>query len=341
MADRLRFKETLMLLDPLKIRDLELPNRVVMAPMSQRSADQTGCANSWHLVHYGSRAVGGVGLVMIEDSAVSPEGRGHGGALGLYTDEQAAALAPIVEFCHQQGAKVGVQLGHTGRKAFADSDALNQVVGATGAPFNASSHQPHALTDEEIGDLVAAFGQAAARASQVGVDVIEIHASHGYLIHEFLSPLTNHRSGPYGGDPEANSRFLLDIVERVRAACGPGMPLFVRLAIDDLADGGWHADDAIPVINQLSRAGCDAIDAAAGGAVEGASSFEIPVDFRNLAAQVRERTGVPTIVAGGISSAEAAEAALAGSDCDLVAIGRLLLTNPFWVNSLKESTQAR
>ena len=329
-----------MLLDPLKVRDLELPNRVVMAPMSQRSADETGCAGTWHLVHYGARAVGGVGLVMIEDSAVSPEGRGHGGALGLYTDEQAAALAPIVGFCHEQGAKVGVQLGHTGRKAFTDHAALNQVVGATGQRFNASSHPPHALTEEEVHDLVAAFGRSAARARQVGVDVIEIHASNGYLIHEFLSPLTNHRSGPYGGSPEANSRFLLEIVEQVRAACGPGVPLFVRLTIDDLADGGWCADDAVPVINQLSDAGCDVIDAAAGGAVEGASSVEVPVDFRDLAAQVRAGTGVPTMVAGGISSAEAAEDALAAGACDLVGIGRLLLTDPFWVNSLKDPSHA-
>jgi 2,4-dienoyl-CoA reductase-like NADH-dependent reductase (Old Yellow Enzyme family) len=330
-----------MLLDPLKIRGLELPNRVVLAPMSQRSADETGCASTWHLVHYGSRAVGGVGLVMIEDSAVSPEGRGHSGALGLYTDEQAAALAPIVEFCHDQGAKVGVQLGHAGRKAFTDSPALNRIVGATGQRFNASSHQPHGLTGEEIRELVGAFGRAAARASQIGVDVIEIHASNGYLIHEFLSPLTNHRVGPYGGNPEANSRFLVDIVEAVRAACGPEMPLFVRLTIDDLADGGWHVDDALPVISRLASAGCDAIDAAAGGAVEGASSFEVPVDFRSLAARVRQATGMPTIVAGGISTAEAAEAALADGACDLVAVGRLLLTNPFWVNSLKESAGGR
>lgn len=330
-----------MLLDPLKIRGLELPNRVVMAPMSQRAADESGCAGTWHLVHYGSRAVGGVGLVMIEDSAVSPEGRGHIGALGLYTDSQAAALAPIVQFCHEQGAKVGVQLGHTGRKAFADSAALNRIVGATGQRFNPSSHQPHGLTGEEIRDLVSAFGRSAARARAIGVDVIEIHASNGYLIHEFLSPLTNHRVGPYGGNPEANSRFLVEIVEQVRAACGPEMPLFVRLSIDDLAEGGWHVDDALPVITRLGGAGCDVIDAAAGGAVEGASSFEVPVDFRNLAAQVREATGMPTIVAGGIGTAEAAERALADGACDLVAVGRLLLSNPFWVNSLRESTEGR
>lgn len=330
-----------MLFDPLKIRGLELPNRIVMAPMSQRSADESGCAGTWHLVHYGSRAVGGVGLVMIEDSAVSPEGRGHSGALGLYTDQQAAALAPIVEFCHEQGAKVGVQLGHAGRKAFADSPALNRIVGATGQRFNASSHQPHGLTGEEIRELVDAFGRSAERAKHIGVDVIEIHASNGYLIHEFLSPLTNHRVGSYGGNPDANSRFLLDIVESVRAACGPEMPLFVRLSIDDLADGGWHVDDALRVISRLGSVGCDAIDAAAGGAVEGASSFEVPVDFRDLAAQVRAGTGMPTIVAGGISTAEAAEAALTDGACDLVAVGRLLLTNPFWVNALKESTGGR
>ncbi|NMO94026.1 hypothetical protein [Actinomycetospora sp. TBRC 11914] len=322
-----------MLLDRLTIRDVELPNRVVMAPMSQRAADPTGRATPWHLVHYGARAVGGVGLIMIEDCAVAPEGRGHSGALGLWDDDQGDALRPVVEFCHDQGATVGLQLGHTGRKAFADeADPLDPVVGATGEPFDAASHEPRALSDEEVRRLVGAYGQAAARARRIGVDVVEVHASNGYLLHEFLSPLTNTRPGPYG--PDGAERVLVEVVAAVRDAVGPGAPVFVRLCVDDLAAGGWRPETVTPVVESLRRAGCDVVDAAAGGAVDGASSFDRPVDFTGLAREIRTRTGVPTVVAGGIADAAAADEALASGACDLVAVGRLLLENPYWAASL-------
>lgn len=323
-----------MLLDSLTIRDVELPNRVVMAPMSQRAADTTGCATPWHLVHYGARAIGGVGLIMIEDCAVTPGGRGHSGALGLWDDDQGESLRPIVKFCHRQGAKVGVQLGHTGRKAFADEvEPLAPVIGATGEPFDGTSHPPRLLSDEGVRELVRAFGEAAARARQVGVDVIEVHAANGYLIHEFLSPLTNTRSGPFGQDAGAE-RFLVEVVAAVRAAVDPGTPVFVRLPVDDLAPGGWRPETVTPVVQSLRQAGCDVIDAAAGGVVDGASSFDRPVDFTGLAREVRERTGAPTLVAGGVTDADGADEALASGACDLVAVGRLLLQNPNWVASL-------
>ncbi|BBX62227.1 oxidoreductase [Mycobacterium saskatchewanense] len=329
-----------MLLDPLIIRGLELPNRVMMAPMSQRAADTAGRAGDWHMVHYGSRAIGGVGLVMLEDSAVAPAGRGHSRALGLYDDEQAEALSRIVEFCHTQGTKVGVQLGHAGRKAYADeSEPLVPVVGATGKPFSPDGHVPRKLSDEQIRVLVRDFAAAAERARRVGVDVIEIHAAHGYLIHEFLSPLTNTRSGPFGGNPAGRSRFLHEVVEAVRAACGADMPMFVRLAVEDLAPNGWTLDDSAVVINQLGEAGCDLIAPIAGGAVMGSSMFEHPVDFLGLASDVRARTGMATAASGGIADAASATRALTESRCDIVAIGRLLLHNPFWVASLGEDTE--
>lgn len=329
-----------MLFDPLTIRGVEFPNRVVMAPMSQRATDSSGRAGDLHLVHWGSRAVGGVGLVMIADNAVAPAGRQHSCGLGLYDDEQAEALSRIAEFCHDQGAKVAVQLTHGGRKAFADEGVpLVPVVGATGEPFSADSHVPLALTDEQVPPLVDAFAAAARRARHAGVDVVEIHAAHGYLIHEFLSPLTNRRGGPYGASPEGRSRLLLEIVEAVRAACGPDMPLFVRLSVEDLAPNGWTLDDSVVLVGKLAEAGCDLIAALAGGAVEGWSMFERPVDFLGLAGDVRARTGIATAACGGITDAEAARRALAESRCDLVAIGRLLLHNPFWVASVRNASK--
>ena len=331
-----------MLFDPLTIRDVELPNRVMMAPMSQRAADSAGCAGDWHLVHYGSRAVGGVGLVMIEDNAVAPAGRGHSRALGLYDDSQAEALRRVVDFCHAQGAKVGVQIGHAGRKAYADeSQPLDAVVGATGKPFTAGGHMPQALSDERVEALVHDFAAAAERARNVGADVVEIHAGHGYLVHEFLSPLTNTRVGRYGGSREGRSRFLLDIVAAVRRVCGPGVPLFVRLAVDDLVAGGLTLDDSVVLIDKLKEAGCDLVAAIAGGAVEGASMFERPVDFLGLASDVRARTGIATAASGGVADAAAASRALSESRCDIVAIGRLLLHNPFWVASLDKGSLER
>ena len=327
-----------MLFDPLTIRYVELRNRVMMAPMSLRASDTSGRIGDAHLVHYGSRAVGGVGLVMFADNAVAPAGRQHSCGLGLYDDEQAQALSRVAEFCHAQGAKVAVQLTHGGRKAYAEEGAPPvPVVGATGKPFSPISHVPQALTDEQVKALVGDFVDAALRARRAGVDMVEVHAAHGYLVHEFLSPLTNTRGGSYGGSLERRSQFLLEIVEAVRAECGPSMPLIVRLSVEDLAPNGWTLDDSVVLIKKLAEAGCDLIATIAGGAVEGWSMFERPVDFLGLAGDVRARTGVATIASGGISDAAGATRALAESQCDIVGIGRLLVQNPFWVASVRDA----
>jgi NADPH2 dehydrogenase len=320
--------------EPFKLRGVRIPNRVVMAPMSQGAATATGRAGDYHFVHYGARALGGVGLIMLEDSAVTSAGRASAGSLGLYNDTQARALRRIIDFCKSRGSAVGVQIGHAGRKAFSGEPAPARVVGASGKRFAPDSHHPHPLSETEVRGLVARFEAAASRAAACGADVIEIHASHGYLLHEFLSPLTNDRTDRYGGDLRRNARFMRDVVRSVRAAIGEDRVLMVRMPIDDLSPGGLGPADALKVADELLDVGCDVIDAAAGGA-DKATQFNTHVDFASLARSTRQALGVPTVMAGGISSAKDAAQALSDGTCDLVAIGRLLLENPYWVNGIR------
>jgi NADPH2 dehydrogenase len=325
---------------PFEMRGTTLRNRIVMAPMSQGASDSSGQVKDWHFVHYGSRAVGGAGLIMLEDSAVAPDGRGSTRSLGLYNDAQAGALRRVIDFCQSQGARVGVQLGHAGFKAFAEEPTEAPVVSATETPYSASTHPPRALSADEVADLVGQFASSASRAIESGTDVIEIHASHGYLLHQFLSPITNTRDDRYGGDLRRNARFLIEVVEAVRSVMSSQHLLMVRLPIDDLAPGGLRPADAFEVGRELISAGCDIIDASAGGVVENATQFDRPVDFLELARTTRQALDVPTVVSGGIASAAAAEQAVAEDACSLVAIGRLLLENPYWVNNVRNQLTA-
>ena len=319
------------LFQPLVLGTVTIPNRIMMSPMSQHAADEGGCATHWHLVHYGSRAVGGVGLIMIEDTAVAAAGRAGPRSLGLYTDGQMRALAPTVDFCREQGAAVGIQLGHTGRKAFADCPEVPaEIVGASGRPFGPAGHPPRRLSAEALGEIVSAFASAAGRAAQIGVDVIEIHASHGYLLHEFLSPLTNDRDDDFGGDAHRRARLLRAVVCAVRGAAGDRPAIFVRLAVDDLVEGGLTARDCTDLVADLTRLGADAIDVGAGGAVPESLGQISGADAAQLSAVVRQATGVTTIVSGGVGDRETAERILETGAGDLLAIGRLLLGNPYW-----------
>jgi NADPH2 dehydrogenase len=252
------------LFEPLTLGELEIRNRIMMSPMSQRAASEDGRADDWHLVHYGSRAVGGCGLVMVEDTAVSPLGRTSRRALGLYTPEQAEALGRIVSFCHAQGAVVGVQLAHAGRKAFADSRGGVGSVSASPEAFAPGWVAPLQASTEDLASVVGAFAGATRLASDAGFDVIEVHAAHGYLLHQFLSPLTNFRDDAYGGDGQARMRLLLEVVGAVRAQWPAGRPLFVRLPAGDGPGEGLGIGEMVECAYACMAAGADLIDISGG-----------------------------------------------------------------------------
>ena len=268
------------LFEPLTLRGLTVKNRVWVAPMCQYMVERRdGIPTPWHLVHLGARAQGGFGLILTEATAVAPEGRISPEDTGLWNDEQRDAWLPIVEFVHSQGSAIGIQLAHAGRKAstfrgFPGEPQGNVPVGDGGWATISASDQafagyeaPRALDQTEIGNVVEAFAAAARRADEAGFDVVEIHAAHGYLIHQFLSPLSNHRSDAYGGDFSGRVKLLLDIVDAVRAVWPTGKPLFVRLSATDWASGGWDADQTVQLSSRLRGRGVDLVDVSSGGTV--------------------------------------------------------------------------
>ena len=328
------------LFDPLKLGDLEIRNRIMMSPMSQRAAGEDACTTDWHLVHYGSRAVGGCGLVMIEDTAVQARGRTSHTALGLYADEQAAALERIVSFCRVQGAAVGVQLAHAGRKALADDRGAADAIAPSPVAFGPGWIAPHEASELELDGVVCAFAEATRLALSIGVDVIEVHAAHGYLLHQFLSPLTNFRADAYGCAAAAGRRrLLLEVVGAVREQCPAGAPLFVRLPAGDGQPGGLEIDEVAECAELCADAGANLIDITGGTPVlEGrrAASEEV---FGLAAALVRAgHTSVA--VGGGIADGHAAERLVRERGASLVSVGRPLLANPYWPLRAAEDLQA-
>ncbi|MFZ1926728.1 MAG: hypothetical protein WAU42_11360 [Solirubrobacteraceae bacterium] len=317
------------LFDPVKLGELEIRNRIMMSPMSQRAAGEDACATDWHLVHYGSRAVGGCGLVMIEDTAVQARGRTSHTALGLYRDEQATALERIVSFCHAQGAAVGLQLAHAGRKAFADAHGGEDAIAPSSLAFGPGWIAPHEALEPELEDIVRAFAEATRLALGVGFDAIEIHAAHGYLLHQFLSPLTNFRVDSYGRDGVGRRRLLLEVVAAVRAQCPAGVPLFVRLPAGDGQPGGLDVEEVAECAELCADAGADLIDITGGTPVlEGrrAASEEV----LELAAALVQTGRLPVAVGGGIADGHAAEQLVRECGAALVSVGRPLLANPYW-----------
>ncbi|MGA7705697.1 MAG: hypothetical protein WB998_12465, partial [Solirubrobacteraceae bacterium] len=258
------------LFEPLTLRGVTLRNRIMMSPMSQRAALQDGRARDWHLVHYGSRAVGGCGLVMVEDTAVAPLGRTSAGALGLYEPDQALALERIVGFCHSQGAAVGVQLAHAGRKALADRRGEDGTLAPSPVAFGPGWVQPRAASTEDLAGVVEAFARAALMAGEAGFDVVEVHAAHGYLLHQFLSPLTNLRNDAYGGDATARRRLLIEVVRAVRDRWPSRHPLFVRLPAGDGQASGLGIEEMAECAQACLAAGADLIDLSGGTPLLGA-----------------------------------------------------------------------
>lgn len=301
-----------------------------------------GFANDWHLVHLGSRAVGGAGLVIAEATAVEPRGRITHGDLGIWKDEHIAFLRRIAEFVKGQGAVPGIQIAHAGRKASTvlpwegtaaiAPDAENgwQVVGPSAIPFREGDPVPHALTVEEIQGIVAAFAAAARRALAAGFEVIEIHGAHGYLIHEFLSPLSNHRTDAYGGPFENRARLALEVIDAVRAEIPAALPLLLRISATDWAEGGWDIAESVELARLAAARGVDLIDVSTGGNVLHAKipvgpGYQVP-----FAERIRREAGVPTGAVGLITDAAQAEAVLQEGQADLVLLARELLRDPYF-----------
>lgn len=329
------------LFSPLKIREVELKNRLVVSPMCQYSA-QDGLANDWHLVHLGSRAVGGAGLVIFEATAVLPEGRISPADLGLWNEDQIAPLKRIVDFIHEQGSVAGIQLAHAGRKASKSSPWQGdrqlpvseegwQTVSASDLPFDVSDIRPQELSECDIQGLTVAFRNAALRALDAGFKVLEIHAAHGYLIHQFLSPLSNKRNDGYGGSFTNRIRLLMEIVNAVRDVWPLSLPLFVRISATDWVEGGWTLEDSVELSMKLKQSRrVDLIDCSSGGIQPGVSIPAGPGYQVGFAETIKSRTGILTGAVGIINSAEDAEGLLIKDQADLVFQGRELLRDPYF-----------
>lgn len=322
------------LFDSLILRGLTLKNRIMMSPMCQYSAGEDGIPTDWHYVHYVSRAVGGVGLIMLEATAVQSCGRISVSDLGLWNNRQIAPLARIVDACHRQGAKAGIQLAHAGRKAWSMPPGTNgfgpeQPVAPSAIPFDEGWNTPRALAAPEIDEIVAAFRQSAARALEAGFDVIEIHAAHGYLLSEFLSPLPNHRNDEYGGSLENRMRLLHQVVEAVREVWSETHPLFVRVSASDYAPGGMDIHQMVEVARTLPERGVDLVDCSSGGVVPATVSvgpgYQVP-----FAHHIKHEAGVPTAAVGIITSPEMADEIIRNKRADVIAMGRELLRQPYW-----------
>jgi 2,4-dienoyl-CoA reductase-like NADH-dependent reductase (Old Yellow Enzyme family) len=329
------------LFEELRLGSVTIRNRVMMSPMSQRAAGEDGRATDWHLVHYGSRAVGGCGLVMVEDTAVSALGRTSHAALGLYDEGQVEQLRRIVSFCRAQGASVGVQLAHAGRKALSDTRDAPGLRGTRGAPDTSGLLAPTALAygpgwatprqagATEIGEVLAAFAGAAELALHAGVDVIELHAAHGYLLHQFLSPLTNRREDGYGRDGAGRRRLLLEVIAGVRERWPAGRPLFVRLPAGDGAPGGLEAQDVVECARACAAAGATLVDLTGGTPLAGGERVS-PEQTWATAAALRRGCELALALGGGIAGGADAQALLDEHGATLVSVGRPLLEDPYW-----------
>lgn len=330
-----------LLFTPLALQNHVLTNRLVVSPMCQYSATD-GFANNWHLVHLGQFAIGKAALVIQEATAVSSEGRISYGDLGLWKDEHMSRLEDIVSFVHDQGALMGIQLAHAGRKASTGKPWINRhqippgqqngwpTVAPSAIAYYPQDHPPIALSTAEIQSIVDAFKTAAIRAVKVGYDVIELHAAHGYLIHQFLSPLTNLRTDKYGGSFENRARFLLEIIDAIQPIL-EGRSLWVRISATDWAEGGWNLQESIKLVEIVKTMGVEVVDVSSGGAVRHQEimvkeNYQVP-----FAQRIKEETSLLTGTVGLIKNAKQAERILEQQQADIILIGRGFLQNPHLV----------
>lgn len=316
------------LFSTMKFKDMELKNRIVMPPMCMYSAVD-GNVSPWHVVHYATRAMGGAGLIILEATAVSQEGRISSSDLGIWSDDKIEGLRTVVERVHASGAKIGIQLAHAGRKAGVGGIDGMRILAPSAIRFDEDSDVPAEITQEEITQTAGKFGQAAKRALMAGFDVVEIHGAHGYLISEFLSPLCNHRTDAYGGSPVNRSRFLREVVAEVRKEWPAEKPLILRVSAADYADGGNAPEDIAAMINTAKDLGIDLVHVSSGGVVP--VSFSIYPGYQlELSRTVRTDTGLPTIAGGLVTHAAMADEIIRNGRGDLVFVGRELLRNPYW-----------
>jgi len=330
-----------MLFQPFTLRGVTFRNRIGVSPMCQYSCTD-GMADDWHLVHLGSRAVGGAGLVMAEATAVEARGRISPQDLGLWKDEQIEPLARVTRFVRAQGAVPGLQLAHAGRKAstmrpwdgegpIAPPSGWSPIVAPSAVPFADGYQTPVALDGAEIARVIEAFAAAARRAVTAGFETLEVHGAHGYLIHEFLSQVTNRRDDDWGGTFENRIRFLVEVVRAVRRAVPDRMPLLVRLSTTDwLEAGGWAVEDSIALARRLRQEGVDLIDCSSGGIAPGIQIDAGPGYQVGNAARIRAEAGIPTAAIGFITAAAQAEQVLRTGQADLVLLARELLREPYW-----------
>jgi 2,4-dienoyl-CoA reductase-like NADH-dependent reductase (Old Yellow Enzyme family) len=328
------------LFDDLRIRDITLRHRVVVSPMCQYSS-KDGFANDWHLVHLGSRAVGGASLVFTEATAVLPEARISLQDLGIWKDEHIEPLARIARFIREQGSVAGIQLAHAGRKASTrrpwEGRGLIPVeqggwqpVAPSALRFASDYPLPEALNEDGIRRVIRAFGQAARRACEAGFQVIEIHSAHGYLIHEFFSPFSNQRTDAYGGSFENRTRLLREVVEEVRRNWPERLPLFVRISATDWKEGGWDLDQSVELASRLQPLGVDLIDCSSGGNI---ADVEIPVEAGyqvRFAERIRRDTGILTGAVGLITTPAQVDKIIRESRADIVLLARQMLRDPYW-----------
>ena len=334
------------LFDPFTLRGVTFQNRVWVSPMCQYSAVD-GFVGAWHSAHLGAFATGAPGLIMVEATGVVPEGRISIGCPSIEDDAHAKAFAPMVEFAHSQGVKMGIQLAHAGRKASTmrpwDTTRMAEIgeggwqaVSSTDKAFEGYP-APRALTVAEIAQLVSGFADAARRAVAVGFDVIEIHAAHGYLLHQFYSPVSNDRSDEYGGSFENRIRFLMEVTDAVRAAIGDQVALFVRISATDWVDEGWNLIDSIELAGKLKAAGVDLIDVSSGGAVHNAPIKATPGFQVPFAAAIRKEAGIATAAVGLITEPEQAQYIIETEEADAVFLARAMLRNPRWAMNAAEA----
>ena len=337
-----------LLFTPIQLRGITVRNRVVVSPMCQYSSHEGG-PTDYHLVHLGKFAMGGAGIVFCEETAVEARGRKSHHCAGIYDDAHIPGYRRINEFIRSQGAVPAIQIGHGGRKGsgcspwegyrpLTEEDARHghapwRTVSASAIPASEHAPAPHALTREEIGALVESWRTAAARALDAGYEIVEVHAAHGYLVHQFLSPLANRRDDAYGGDLQGRMRLCLEVIEAVRSAWPHDRPVFLRLSAVDGVDGAWSADDTVVLARAAKERGIDIVTTSSGGIAGPGTATPVPrapgyhVPF---AAKVRREAGVGTIAVGLITQAAHAEAILQNEEADLIALARELLWNPNW-----------
>lgn len=336
------------LFDPLTVRGVELPNRIVVSPMSQyRALD--GMANDWHMAHLSRFALGGAGTVMIEATAVSPEARRTPGDLGLWSDAHAEPLEHVVSFVSANGSVPAIQLSHAGRKASErrpwhgetplDAEDLEvrgeaawPAMGPSPVTYSEGWPTPTEMTEADIAAVVRDFADAAERAHRIGIKALEVYAGHGFLQHQFLSPIANQRTDGYGGDTQSRSRFALETAEGIRSVWPDSLPLIFRVSITDWLDDGWSVEESIELAIQLRERGVDIIDCTSGG-IGGDRPVRFPLGEGyqvDLAAQVKAGADMATMAVGMIWSASHADGVIRNGQADLVAIGRELLDNPNW-----------